>query len=564
MSRLPDKESDRGQEIMHRYIGGERQSLADELKYPNQASFTRAMRQVYGVKVGMNNTGWEPTGINIPLKLDTTSEIRTAAILNDTHNPYHDAACVSLVETFLQTIDLHYLIYNGDMNDFYQLSKFNKNPQRISNLQKDLDSTKYMLDRHNRLFPNAEKKFIAGNHENRLQAYMWNQAKELSSLEGTKLPQLFGLKELGIDFIDYEQGLMCNDDFLILHGNLVSVHSSYTAKRMFEKHGGNGMCGHTHRGGVFYKRDRFGTHGWWENFCVEPNSLVLKSDLTWVPIKNLSVGDSVVGFDEFPDTPRTRKLRNTTVDGLKYVNLPSYLITLEDGREIIASEEHMWLGSYQRSRRYFKAGWIQTKQLRPGRLLRQIGLPWEMGDDYDTGYLAGMLDGEGFAYGFSPSKAQVNVGVSQNRNEAYSKTKELWDKLNIGSREYISKSGCVTLKATGLSHALRILGTTRPPRLMDKVSLEGRGLPGIRSTIKVASIKHVGVRRLVSIETGTRTLFINGLASHNCLCHLNPDWVKHPNWQQGFSLVHFKGKRFHVEPIPIIEHTIMYGGRLYK
>ena len=49
-----------------------------------------------------------------------------------------------------------------------------------------------------------------------------------------------------------------------------------------------------------------------------------------------------------------------------------------------------------------------------------------------------------------------------------------------------------------------------------------------------------------------------------CLCHLNPDWIKNPNWQQGITLVHFIGKRFWVEAIPIIDHELMYGGKIYK
>ncbi len=312
--RLPPKASEEGQIIEQRYLAGERLTLAVEYGYPNVASFTRAMRQVYEVKVG-NVTGWEPEDINIPLTLDTTKEIRTAAIINDTQHPYQDNECLTLVERFLQEIELHYLIYNGDLNDLYLLSKFNKNPRRINDLQSDVDSTKAMLYRHGKLFPNTKRILIAGNHEFRFQSFLWANATALSSLDCLNLPALFKLSDYGVDFVNYEQGLMVNKDFLIIHGNLVSVHSSYTAKRMFEKHGGCGICGHSHRGGVYYKTDRFEEHGWWENFC---------------------------------------------------------------------------------------------------------------------------------------------------------------------------------------------------------------------------------------------------------LCHLNPDWVKHPNWQQGFSLVHFKGKRFHVEPIPIIDHTIMYGGKIYK
>ena len=132
MGRLPDKDSNEGQVIIQRYLAGERLALSVELEYPNVSSFTRAMRQVYEVKVGENSSGWEPSGLNIPLKLDTTKELRTGAVLNDTHNPFDDIECLSLVERFLRDREMHYLFYNGDLNDFYGLSKFNKNPARIN------------------------------------------------------------------------------------------------------------------------------------------------------------------------------------------------------------------------------------------------------------------------------------------------------------------------------------------------------------------------------------------------------------------------------------------------
>jgi len=48
-----------------------------------------------------------------------------------------------------------------------------------------------------------------------------------------------------------------------------------------------------------------------------------------------------------------------------------------------------------------------------------------------------------------------------------------------------------------------------------------------------------------------------------CLCDLNPDWISHPDWQHGFSLVHFIGDRFWCEQIPIVNRKFLYGGVLY-
>jgi hypothetical protein len=49
-----------------------------------------------------------------------------------------------------------------------------------------------------------------------------------------------------------------------------------------------------------------------------------------------------------------------------------------------------------------------------------------------------------------------------------------------------------------------------------------------------------------------------------CLCDLNPDYVTNPDWHQGFTLVHFKGKRFWVEQMVITGHTLMYGSKIYE
>lgn len=48
-----------------------------------------------------------------------------------------------------------------------------------------------------------------------------------------------------------------------------------------------------------------------------------------------------------------------------------------------------------------------------------------------------------------------------------------------------------------------------------------------------------------------------------CLCDLEPDYVQNPNWQQGFSLVHFKRERFWVEQLQIIQRKFIYGGKTY-
>lgn len=218
------------------------------------------------------------------------SKMETAVILNDTHNPYEDKVVLSLVEQFLGELQPAYLWYDGDSNDFYPLSKFDKNPERLVNLQGDLDSTSKMFARHRKVLPNTRMIHIDGNHEDRLRRHLWSKDPALSSLRALELNELLGFKENEIAEVGYEEGLLVNGVFLVIHGNIASIHSGYTAKRMYERHGGNGICGHCHRGGSYYKRDRFGTWGWWENFCL------CDLDPDYIQNPNWTQGFSIVHF----------------------------------------------------------------------------------------------------------------------------------------------------------------------------------------------------------------------------------------------------------------------------
>lgn len=230
--------------------------------------------------------------INIPLKISLRGGMKTIAVIGDTHFPFHDPKTIALVDRCLEDIQPDYLIYNGDLGDFYQLSVFAKDPARLGGLQGDIRLVKRMFAKHELILPNTEKILISGTHEYRFEKFLWSKAAELSSLSCLTIPELYQLKEYNIQYIPFEQGLLINKVFLVLHGEIVSAHSAYTAKRQFERNGGCGMCNHTHRGGSFYKKDRFGTWGWWENFCL----CSLNPD--WIRNPNWQQGFSLIHFTD--------------------------------------------------------------------------------------------------------------------------------------------------------------------------------------------------------------------------------------------------------------------------
>lgn len=214
----------------------------------------------------------------------------TAAILQDTHNPFQDQRILREVELFLEELQPDLVVYPGDMGDFYQISKFDKNPERANNLQKDLNSTAQLFKRHRALMPNARMIFELGNHEDRLRKYLWGTSPALASLDCLTVEGLYKLKDSEVECIDYGEGVLFNGNFMVSHGDIIRAHSGYTAKGMSDKHGGSGICGHSHRGGNSLKTNRFGVYGWWENFCL----CGLEPDYTSHP--NWQQGFSVVTF----------------------------------------------------------------------------------------------------------------------------------------------------------------------------------------------------------------------------------------------------------------------------
>jgi UDP-2,3-diacylglucosamine pyrophosphatase LpxH len=59
--------------------------------------------------------------------------------------------------------------------------------------------------------------------------------------------------------------------------------------------------------------------------------------------------------------------------------------------------------------------------------------------------------------------------------------------------------------------------------------------------------------------TGTIYGYENG-----CLCDINPNYIQHPNWQQGFSIINWDRNEFFIEQIPIQDGRFFYRGELFE
>ena len=194
--------------------------------------------------------------------------MKTKLVINDAHIPFHDPKTLDLVYNFVREFCPDEIWINGDWADFYGVSKFNKNPSRRENFQDDLDVTIDELEKLRRAAPNARIRYKEGNHEFRLQRFLWRDAPELASLRDLTVAGQLKLQKLNIEYYPSDVDVEDEGMFQIVHGDLISKHSGWTAKAHYDKYGGSGICGHSHRGGSYLVAKRHDTHGWWENYCL--------------------------------------------------------------------------------------------------------------------------------------------------------------------------------------------------------------------------------------------------------------------------------------------------------
>ena len=180
--------------------------------------------------------------------------------MNDLHIPFHDKKTLNAVFDFLEDFKPHQIVLCGDVLDFYELSRFDKNPNRKDTIQDELNQCRDIVNNLRKLCD--ELHFIKGNHEDRLRRFLW-QNPSLASLKVLELPSLLGLREN--EYHDFEY---IYNDFRFTHGSMVRAESGQTAKAELMKYGSSMAHGHTHRLGMYMKTDARGTIAAYEMGCL--------------------------------------------------------------------------------------------------------------------------------------------------------------------------------------------------------------------------------------------------------------------------------------------------------
>ncbi len=206
------------------------------------------------------------TKVRAKTKTRRKIDFEKVVFLPDLHIPFHDTETIASVIKFLKDFQPDHIFLLGDLLDFYDLSTFDKDPERRFKLQEEIDTAVRFLEVVRKTCPLARIIYMQGNHEDRLRRWLWRN-QDISSLEALDLKTLLHLKRLDIKTYKYGDVSFFHG-FAIKHGDLVRKNASYTARAELNKVGISGISGHTHRLGSCFKRDHSGQKVWYEAGCL--------------------------------------------------------------------------------------------------------------------------------------------------------------------------------------------------------------------------------------------------------------------------------------------------------
>ena len=191
--------------------------------------------------------------------------------IGDLHIPYHDPFAWALFLEIVKVVKPTAININGDAIDFFQLSKWDKDPEQVKDgtLQENLDQWRHMIKEMQSAAPKKCKyKYLPGNHEGWLRRYLMRNP-ELYGIRALELTSLMSLDELGIEYQEEEIEVIAGK-LILKHGEVVRKESAFSVKGELERerYAISIIMNHVHRMGTFYVRTRNGLVKGHENGCL--------------------------------------------------------------------------------------------------------------------------------------------------------------------------------------------------------------------------------------------------------------------------------------------------------
>lgn len=157
---------------------------------------------------------------------------------SDFHIPFQDKDAVDCFIDKAIELQPEAIVINGDLLDFYRLSKFAKGEGR--NPMEEIIEAQTILKTLRNKCPNSKIFYPIGNHSARLEKYIYDKAPEIVSIVDN-FYDLLKCKDMEV------QGchkVIFNNEFICKHGSIVSQKAGQTAIKEMERSYTSGATGH--------------------------------------------------------------------------------------------------------------------------------------------------------------------------------------------------------------------------------------------------------------------------------------------------------------------------------
>ena len=166
------------------------------------------------------------------------------AVFCDIHFGAHDIVALKAAIQTAKREKCINIVLNGDVIDSHRLSRHPQEPD-APRFSEELAITRQFLKGLRNEFPDVRIIFKAGNHEDRLQAYLIRNADAVQEL--INWPSLLHLEKYGIEFVESGQFMKVGKTF-IAHGHEFKVSGGINpARTLLLKTYCDTVIGHVHR-----------------------------------------------------------------------------------------------------------------------------------------------------------------------------------------------------------------------------------------------------------------------------------------------------------------------------
>lgn len=186
-----------------------RNNLTDQTYIRELDEALQAQYNPFGLPDAVNDT-WTP--VALPFKRGR------GLVIGDLHVPYHDVESITVAIKWAQEHNYNdFVIFNGDLNDHYTLSRYEKDP-RNRPFKQELEDTMKLFDAFERAFPNGQIIVKYGNHDNRLERFLRQRAPELLGMEDFIKEEFLGTRKRGYITVPHDVPIKVGK-LNILHGH---------------------------------------------------------------------------------------------------------------------------------------------------------------------------------------------------------------------------------------------------------------------------------------------------------------------------------------------------------